>query len=128
MSAGTRPAPQKVGWDEKCPVCGKKWIRRCRRNEWGYWYNASESQIESYLTLLCSSECSRKYAEMRFLVKVRKVAGTKSAAAIRLRDEGMSTPEALKAAGLNANYSLSVYEDEMWQELDWLRKHNWEIA
>jgi len=114
--------------EETCPVCGTKWTRYCRRSEWGYYYNASESQIESYLTLLCSAECSREYARRRFLAKVRKVAGTKSATAIRLRDEGMSTPEALKAAGLNANYSLRVYEDEMWQELDWLREHNWEVG
>jgi len=113
--------------EDVCPVCGKHFIRMCRKNEWGYWYNASETQTGTCLTLLCSGECSRKYAQSRFLMKVRKVARTRSARAIRLRDSGMKTQDALKTVGLNSNYNLHVYEDEMWQELDWLREHDWEV-
>lgn len=112
---------------ETCPVCGKKWTRYCRRNEWGYYYNASESQIDSYLTLLCSPECSKKYAEMRMLEKVRKVARSRSAQALKLIDQGVPYADAMKAVGMHPTYSLSVYEDVMWQEIEWLRAHNWEV-
>ena len=45
----------------------------------------------------------------------------------QLRDGGMMAQDALRAVGLNPNYNLRAYEDEMWQELDWLREHNWEV-
>ena len=113
--------------EDVCPVCGKRFIRMCRRNEWGYWYNGNDNQLGGSLTLLCSGECSKKYAAEKFLAKVRKVAGTKSARAIRLRDGGMRTQDALRAVGLNLCYNLNIYEDEMWKEIDWLREHNWEV-
>lgn len=114
--------------EETCPVCGKKFLRRCRRDEWGYWYNASDSQLSGLLVLLCSDQCSRKYAEMRLLRDVRRVAGTKCAQAIRLHDGGMLAEEAARVVGLSSGSgSLYAYETTNWKELEWLRAHDWKV-
>ena len=113
--------------EETCPVCGKTWTRYCRREEWGYWYNSSESQIESWLTLLCSAECSKRYAEQRFMEDVRKVAATRFAQEIRLTEAGMPREDAIHAVGLRSDSGIKQFADFNWRELDWLRAHNWEV-
>lgn len=113
--------------EETCPVCGRKWTRYCRRSEWGYYYNASESQIESYLTLLCSAECSRKYAEAQLMKDVRKFISSKSGQAIKLIMCGMPTDDALKATGLNNGTGLTAMKEYHWKEIEWLKAHNWEV-
>lgn len=114
---------------ETCPVCGTKWERYCRRREWGYYYNASESQIESYLTLLCSAECSKRYAEMRMAKRAEKTLRTRSAQVLRLIEkEGATRAEALAAVGIKDWGNVERYADEMWKELDWLRAHDWEVG
>lgn len=114
--------------EETCPQCGGKFYRRCSRREWGYWYNASESQLTSQLTLLCSHECSRKYAEARLLEDVRRTMRSKCAQAIRLVEtEHMTTQQAARKVGLTNPHSLESYEISRWKELDWLREHNWEV-
>ena len=114
--------------EETCPVCGKKWIRMCRRREWGYWYNNSESQLTSQLTLLCSSECSRKYAEDRLLKEVRKTMESRCAQAIRLVEtEKLTYIEAARRVGLKTSHGIDAFKALRWRELDWLRAHNWEV-
>lgn len=110
--------------EEKCPVCGRRWIRYCRRGEWGYWYKPSASGA---LTLLCSGECSKKYAEQRFMEDVRRVASTRYAQEIRLCEAGMKREDAIRAVGLRHDHGINQFEDLNWKELDWLRAHNWEV-
>lgn len=61
------------GRERTCPVCGKTFILRCRPDEWGYWYNNSDSQLESKLTLFCSGPCSRAYARQKLEDEIRRV-------------------------------------------------------
>lgn len=131
MSAGTRPAPQKVGWDEKCPVCGKKWIRRCRRNEWGYYYDNSFSNQGTALTLLCSGPCSRQYAEMRLKKSALKFARTKAWRFLQLYRSGLSKSEIARREGMLQESVYTLIEDAEtlhFKEIEWLDQHPGEIS
>lgn len=114
--------------EDTCPVCGKRFIRMCRRNEWGYWYNDSQSGHTARLILLCSGECSKKYAEMRFMRDVKKVAQTKTYQAYRMvMTLGLSVAEAAKRVGITSyDSTMRLMQMNHWRELEWLEAHGWE--
>ena len=118
------------GYPEKCPVCGKKWIRRCRRDEWGYWYNNSKMQTESYLTLLCSGECSKAYAEQQLRKSALRIAKTKTYKALLMYRDGMSLSNVARFLGINADHMGSMIiqmQDINWKEIEWLDRHPEEV-
>lgn len=130
MKHGTRPKVtlEHMWPEETCPVCGKRFMRRCRRSEWGYWYNNSPSQLIANLTLLCSAECAKKFAEMRFFEHMRRFLSTKTSEAIRLMEmEHLSQYQAVKRAGLSNNGSLEWSYDLYWKEIEYLKQHDWKI-
>lgn len=101
-------------------------MRTCRKSEWGYWYN--DSVHGSSLTLLCSAECSRKYADMMFMRDVMSVFNSKTGQAIRMIDmEGWSMHAAIRAVGVNSDACVYAMRNVRWKELEWLNAHNWEV-
>ena len=116
---------------ETCPVCGRKWTRYCRRDEWGYWYNNSIMQIESKLTLLCSGECARKFADEKLRKTALRLAGTKAFRARQMYRGGMSVSDIGRAIGVAASTVsalISNLENMHYQECKWLDRHPEEVS
>lgn len=113
---------------ETCPVCGTKWERYCRRDEWGFYYIRSDDQLEGALTLFCSDACSKAYAHMQFMDECRRVLASRTGQAFRLHDEGMPMGEALTSVGLNASNSWYSFELTHWRAIEWLRGHGWQLG
>lgn len=125
-----RAANGKFFHEEKCPVCGKIFIRRCRRNEWGYWYNGAMFQNTNHLTLLCSGECSKIYAEQRLRKDAIRIAGTKAYKALMLVRGGMSITKAARTVGLSNEHIGAILDrlvDLHWKEIEWLDQHPDEV-
>jgi hypothetical protein len=112
--------------EDTCPVCGKKFLRMCRRNEWGYWYGSGDDG----LTLLCSAECSKKYAHDKFMASVRRVMRTKAFAVYKIiMQENIPAKEAAKRVGLTSwDSTLTQLKVNRWKELEWIEKHGWEAG
>ena len=50
--------------EKTCPVCGKKWLLKCKEEEWGYAYrNMGHGHKAKRVALLCSYKCERDYAK-----------------------------------------------------------------
>ena len=114
--------------EDICPVCGKPFLRMCRRSEWGYYYNGSMYGHGSVLTLLCSDACSREFARRMFMRDVRDVLESKVGRALKIADtEGIT----LKAAAQRTGASLTAMDsirNVRWKEVEYLRQHKWEVV
>ena len=112
--------------EEVCPVCGKTFIRRCRRNEWGWRHTNRNGKV----TLLCTGECSKAYAEKAFMRDVRKLTKTKSYQVYKISvSEGISVKKAAERIGLGSyDASMQLLINNHWKELEWLQSHNWEVG
>ena len=110
----------------KCPVCGRKFIIRCRPDEWGCVGKPGEFGKRQGRVLLCSIGCMRKHEQDAFARSVEKVRGMK---AFRLwwllNVEGRSTSEIVKMTGVRSA-DVSAYCNQIdlfyWAEAEWLRE------
>ena len=108
---------------DRCPQCGKEFMRRCRRDEWGYW-----SKENGRLKLFCSSKCIKDYEERIWMEKVTEVANSKSFAAYKLtQTEGLDQRTAMQRVGVKSNNSITDLKVNRWKELQWLEDHGWAI-
>ena len=122
---------ERIWPQEKCPVCGKTWTRYCRRDEWGYWYNNSIMQIESKLTLFCSGECAKKFADDKMRKTALRIVGTKAFRARQLYRAGMSVTEVGRALGVSASTVsclIRTLENVHFTEVKWLDRHPEEVS
>lgn len=120
-----------IGHQEKCPVCGKVWTMRCRRDEWGFWYNSSIDQLEGHLTLLCSAECSKAYALQRLIADARDLMKTTAYQVMKLYKAGMSATQISKKLGVaesTVTCSLVRVRDFHWREWDYIQKHGEDLT
>jgi hypothetical protein len=93
--------------ERKCPVCGAKFRIYCEPNEWGFWYNDSDSQLESKLTLFCSDGCSRAYAKQKLEDEMRAVRNLRAYAAYRMYTfDGLTTGEIKERLGFGKGTAL----------------------
>lgn len=116
---------------QTCPICGKKWILRCRRDQWGYWYNNSFSQDDRHLVLFCSGECSRAYADSKIRKTALRLVGTKAFKARQLYKAGMCIADiarALHSAPGSISHMITVIEDLHYQEMRYLDRHPEEVS
>lgn len=109
---------------EVCPVCGKEFMRRCKRHEWGYWANAPHG-----IALLCSSKCCKIFEERQFKESIKAVSTTKAYKVYKLMHrDGMYSAQAMREAGLASYSAVTAMELHKWKELEWLKAHNWEVS
>lgn len=106
--------------EEVCPICGKTFIRRCHRDEWGYWANTGNG-----LMLFCSSACTKEYEERKFMGRVQEVLNSKAYAAYMFTKKGMSNRDAIRAAGLRSDNAIQNLKLHRWRELEYLEEHGW---
>ena len=106
---------------DKCPECGKEFMRRCRRDEWGYY-----SRCGNGLTLFCGSKCLKAYEEREFMKRVKEVENSKAYAAFRLMErERMTAGDAIRAVGLKSDNVIHNMQLHRWKELEYLEAHGW---
>lgn len=107
--------------EEVCPICGKTFIRRCNRDEWGYWASTSNG-----LMLFCSGKCTKQYEQQKFMDRVREVASSRAYAAYMLTiKQNMQVIDAIKAVGLKSDSAINNLKLHRWRELEWLEAHGW---
>ena len=109
-----------------CPVCGKVVTLYCRRDEWGYWYNDTASQIEKRMTYLCSGPCAKAYEDRRMAEVAARIAKTLTYQAIQLvKREGITYAAAGKRLGLegsNIATMCDTFQDHHFKVLEWMER------
>ncbi len=109
---------------ETCAECGKQFVRKGRRSEWGYYVRTQRGY-----SLFCSGPCCKKFEDRQFMESVRHVASTVPYECYKLvTRDGLRQYEALKITGLKSYSAVTALILHQWRELEWLEKHNWEVA
>ena len=125
--AGRPEGADLIGRHDTCPVCGKVFLRRCRRDEWGWWWKGEKKE----LVLLCSGPCAARYAEDRARSDALKIYHTKAYSyRCQLRD-GLTPIRIARRDHISPNtVSVMVQNLELyhWTELQWIEEHREEIA
>jgi len=106
---------------DKCPECGKEYMRRCRRDEWGYY-----SRCGNGLILFCSGKCLRAYENRQFLKRVKEVEESKAYKALRMVErDNITSIDAIHAVGLKSEAAITNLKLHRWKELEYLEAHGW---
>lgn len=111
----------------KCPVCGQRFFRRCRRSEWGFWSDSMDGKIY----LFCSAKCADKFDRERFLQSCRDTLQTKSFLVWKKVHDGKSVAqvrEEFKSSDRAIRHMVEWIETMKFREVEWLEAHNWEVA
>ena len=108
---------------EKCSLCGKPFIRKCARNEWGYYAKTQHGYM-----LFCSGPCCKQYEQKQFMDRVQEVYRSRNFKAYRMHQNGRPKVEIMHELGLSSWGGVDGMELHRWQEIEWLKAHNWEVA
>ena len=110
--------------ERKCPVCGKRFILRCKPWEWGCVAQGGEYGRKNSRILLCSIPCMKEYARKTFEKSAEKVMKMRAWEAWRLVNiEKVAMPDVAKIMGITLS-QVGQYAGQIdlfyWQEAEWL--------
>ena len=106
---------------DKCAECGKEFVRRCRRDEWGYWVHTKTG-----LKLFCCGQCADAFENRLFMESVREVTKTKAFAAYKMaKTKNMPMVQAARTVGVRGDQTIPSLEMNHWKELEYLEAHGW---
>lgn len=115
-----------------CPVCGKEFLKR---RDWGcvVTTRGTEAAPGASYVKLCSIPCMRKYEAQMLEADAKHAATLRCCQSYKLHViDGLSPEEVQKRLGHGkADYVARdcLNAEEMYfRELDWLNKHDWEVA
>ena len=105
---------------EKCAWCGKPFIRKCARAEWGYYARTPHGYM-----LFCSGPCCKQFEEKQFMQRVQEVYKSRVFKAYMMHKRGISKSEIIKKLGMTSWSGVDGMELHKWQGLKWLEAHGW---
>ena len=109
--------------EEKCPVCGKRFLRLCSKREWGWAYSPRNSK-NNHAILLCSGPCLREYVRQEDRKNAEHVATLRCFKAWWMYDQEYMPRDEI-ARRLNARREdvanmIDLVECMYWQEADYI--------
>ena len=109
--------------EETCPECGRVFLRRCARKDWGWTYCGGYRKR----TMLCSGECYKAFAARALRESAQKLARTRNYRYWHMMQvEGMSLSQIARAADRSVsmvNAGINTLEAMHPDELEYLRTH-----